>query len=168
MNIKPTTRPGLSADEILYLLAGQRTVHLGQLSLLVITGTHAPAPNEPIPWPYSPGEIVVIDYTKDHAEFLGDRNDEAWDTSARYTTSNLTEAIALSELVKTGAERGIYQWDGHVWFLCPDQREAHQHWCSVGSGDGGVFIGDTDGENTYGRDISWPGSYSWSSAGGAK
>jgi hypothetical protein len=167
MTITPTTRPGLSADEILYLLAGQRTVHLGQVSLLITTGTHTPAPGEPTPWPYTPGEIVVIDYTKNGAELLGDRDDDAWHTSARYTTSDLEEAIALSELVRSGAERGIYQWDGRVWFLCPDQQEAHHLWCSVGN-DGGVFIGDTDGENTYGRDIAYPGSYSWPTAGGGK
>jgi hypothetical protein len=158
-DLRPTISPHLTADEVLYVLAGRETVQLGNLSLSVVTGDHAPAPNEP-DWPYTAGEIIVTQYIHPEGfrELISRRSIEAWHTSVFYRTEDLQEAVALSSLVAAGAERGMYQWDGSVWYRSADQQEAHERWCSVGD-EYAAFVGDTNAANTYGMDISYPDKY---------
>lgn len=165
-DLVPTVSGHLTADEVLYVLAGCRTVDLARLSLLVVTGAHTPAADEPRPWPYTPGEIVVVDRGRDGtSEIVSGRDAEAWYTGAVYMTKSLREAVALSALVRAGAGRGMYEWDGRVWFRPPDQSAAMHCWNSLGD-ESGAFVGDTDGENTHGRDITYPGKYTWPSTDG--
>jgi hypothetical protein len=159
-DLVPTTHAHLTADEVLYALAGCRTVDLSMLSLQVITGTHTPATDEPARWPYIAGEILVVDHRRDSAELLGTRNTGDWDTGAIHQTTDLREAVALSALVRGGAERGVYTWDGTAWRRPADQVEAMRQRYSIGC-EFGALVGDSDGENTHLRDIAYPGRYTW-------
>ena len=148
----------LSPGEILWVLAGRQTVVLDDIDLAVITGTHQPGPDEPADWPFTPGEILVLG--SNGKELVGGRRLEPWNTSAVWHTNRLHQAVALSDLITAGATRGMYEWDGALWYRSRDQAAGHRQWCSILS-EFGAFIGDTDSINTYGYDIAWPGTYTW-------
>jgi hypothetical protein len=153
----------LTADEILYVAAGCRTVDLQSLSLVVVTGAHAPAPTEPHDWPFTPGEILIVQHGRDATrELLGTRDTEQWDTRAlSYITSDVEQAIALAGLVRGGAERGMWEWDGKRWYRSRDQAASIERLNSIGGDPAMVFVGDTDAGNTWGMDVCYPGKYAW-------
>jgi hypothetical protein len=154
-----TTSPHLTADEILYIAAGRRTIDLDRTSLLVVTGTHTPAAGEPQQWPFTPGEILII---TGGTELLGTRSIEPWDTrTLSYWTSDVRSALSLSDLIRSGAGRGMWEWDGDRWYRSIDQVASMEALNSAGSDPTAVFIGDTDGSNTWGMDVAYPGRYVW-------
>jgi hypothetical protein len=163
----------MSPEEVLYAAAGFRTVDLVGISMFVVTGTHTPGPEEPQEWPFTPGEIVLVDMNKpgatsrtDTPEMFGDRDLYRWHTSVlHYCTTDITQARKLQALVASGAARGVYRWDPVTrgWFGARDQVEAMHRLCSTGGEGEEVFVGDTDHHNTWGEDIAYPGNpkYAW-------
>jgi hypothetical protein len=164
-----TTSAHLTADEILFVAAGCRTVRLPSIHLIVVTGTHAPNDDEPRDWPFTPGELLVVNIGADgdsFPELLGDRDIGQWDTRAvRYFTTDVRQATALAELVRGGAERGMWEWDGNRWYRASDQTASIDALNSAGSDPDAAFIGDTDGDNRWGLDIRYPGQYHWPTRG---
>jgi hypothetical protein len=173
MTIAPapyTTSAHLTADEILFAAAGCSIIQLRSISLVVVTGTHTPDKVEPQTWPFTPGELLVVNLGVIDLELEGDaipelfgtRDVSQWDTrTLHYFTTDMRRAMALAELVRGGAERGMWQWAGDHWFRSPDQAVSMEQLNSAGGDPDAAFVGDTDGENTWGRDILWPAAFTW-------
>lgn len=158
-----TVSQHLTSDEVLYLAVGCRTVDLQSLSLIVVTGAHVPAPTEPQDWPFTPGEILIVQHSRDATrELLGTRDTEQWDTrTLSYFTSDVEQAMALAELVRGGAERGMWEWDGDRWYRSRNQAASIEELNSIGGDPSMVFVGDTNAVNTWGMDVYYPGKYAW-------
>ncbi|MYR36399.1 hypothetical protein GTX14_04960 [Streptomyces sp. SID4944] len=130
-----TTHQGLSAEEVLYALYGRRTVPLHRIGLVVVTGTYTPFHPEP-EWPYAPGEIIVVEHTREGArELLTPHRDPytAW-ADARwcyYATDNLEKALELANLVTSERPRGYYTWTEDGWSEEGDQEVAHWRWAGA-------------------------------------
>ncbi len=131
------------AEELLWLLNGQQTVPLNEISFVVITGTYTPRPSEPQEWPFERGEIIPVQSVaavweggrrvRDEYEvevFGKGRSFEPWDMfHARYDTHDILEAVEVARFAANG-EDGFYErFHGH-WRLRSDQVEAEQEWCS--------------------------------------
>lgn len=130
------THQGVAAEEVLYVLNKQQTVHLGGMSLCVITGIYTPHRLEPQNWPFTPGEILVLDYTQDgYKEFLGAGRDihEGWEDSnwVTHCADSLEDCLALADKVRSDSPRGYYVYTDDGWSFAADQAEAHRVWCGA-------------------------------------
>ena len=165
MNSAPyTSSPHLTAEQLLWVAAGQQTIELDRVSLGVVTGTHSPAPDEPQQWLFTVGEILILHTGSDgeSRELLGSRSVDLWDTEAlSYRTWSTDQAVALSALVRGGAQRGVWEWVVDHWDRSRDQPAAREALSSSGGEPGVAFVGDTDADNTWGMDLAHPGTYQW-------
>ncbi|MFK0159053.1 hypothetical protein ACIQVK_44165 [Streptomyces sp. NPDC090493] len=126
---------GVTAAEALYVLNGRQAVPLHRLAFLVITGTYTPHEREPQPWPFTPGDVLVVEHTPDGTrEFLGlgrdpftDWPDAHWCT---HQDDDLRSALAVAELVASDRPRGYYEWTADGLTYCADQADAEELWCS--------------------------------------
>lgn len=154
MNPRLATHQGVTAEEILYVLNGCKTVPLGRMGFLVVTGTYTPHRLEPQDWPFTPGEILPIEHAPSDTprEFLGrerdpytDWEDAGWCT---YQDDDFEAALLVAELVASDRPRGYYEWtdDGLSYFA--DQDQGERVWCSR-QDSSVVRIGDFTGRGHY-------------------
>ncbi|MEV4783948.1 hypothetical protein AB0K53_00590 [Streptomyces tuirus] len=145
MNPRLATHQGVTAEEILYVLNGRRTVPLDRMGFLVVTGTYTPHRLEPQDWPFTPGEIIPVQHHKDGPrEFLGRNRDPytEWEDAnwCTYQCDDLDAALQISELVTSDRPRGVYDWTDDGLSYMSDQEAAHRQW--AGAPDWYVRIGD--------------------------
>jgi hypothetical protein len=138
------THSGTTAEEILYVLGGMQTVHLDRIGFCVITGTYIPHRLEPQDWPFTPGEIIVIDHSRDGSrEFLGARNLDynVWE-DVRWVTyfGALGSCLTIADKVRSDSPRGYYAWTADGLSYAADQEAAYHEW--AGDPDAYIYIGD--------------------------
>lgn len=153
MSPELTVHDGVTADEVLYVLAGCETVLLNRISFVVITGVYAPRRLEPQEWRFTPGEILAISsqtvagQLDTTGEIITGRDPfTSWEDSqwCVYYAPHLDAALAVAELVRSGRPRGYYGWTADGLSYAGDQAAAERRWCSTG-GEDPVRIGDFTG-----------------------
>lgn len=146
-----STHHGTTAEEVLYVLNGLRTVHLDQIKFCVITGAYTPHRLEPQDWPFTPGEIIVVDHRGDvRREFLGARSfgDEVWEDFNWVTYfGSLKRCLAVADKVRSDSPRGYYAWTPAGLSYAVDQEEAYHVW--AGEPDAYIYIGDHVGRGRW-------------------
>lgn len=136
MNPRLATHSGVTAEEILYVLNGRQTVPLDRMGFLVVTGTYSPHRLEPQEWPFTPGEIIALQYTVDGdpREFLGRERDPstAWEDASwcTYIDDDFEAALDVADLVTSDRPRGFYEWTADGLSYCADQEHGERVWCS--------------------------------------
>lgn len=155
--IEYVTGRDTKAEQLLWLLNGQQTVPLDEISLIVIVGTWAPSPTEPQDWPFRRGEIIPVAYEDDVREgrallklgraqevFGQRRSFEPWDMDmVMQQADNMAEAVKFAELAKARKD-GYYERGPYGWQPFADQRAGRSHW--AGAADSYVRIGDASAD----------------------
>ncbi len=129
------------AEELLWLLNGQQTVPLNEISFVVITGTWTPGPSEPPEWPFRRGEIIPVVHMPDVYEggkyvhggysqevFGARRSFELWDVHrVAKQARDVDEAVEIAKLAEAGPD-GFYEDPYGEWRLFSDQDEGRHRW----------------------------------------
>lgn len=159
MNRPLTVQRGVIAEEVLYVLNGNDTVPLHVLAFCVITGTYTPHQMEPQDWPFTAGEMLVVDRKDDVSEFLGKGrlldgdtktcgktySETYWEDAqwCYYIDDSFDVCQDLADLVLSDRPRGYYTYGPDGWSYMSDQERAHEMWCS--DPDSIARIGDFTG-----------------------
>jgi hypothetical protein len=131
------------AEELLWLLNGQQTVPLKEITFVVITGTWTPGSTEPPAWPFRRGEIIPVVSTPagyDVEVFGARRSFQPWDMlNVVKQACDVDDAAEIAKLATDGPD-GFYECPYGEWRLFSDQDEGRHRW--AGACDEYLRIGD--------------------------